>query len=164
MAQQPTTIFLLGATGYIGGTVLAQLLADKNKYTITTLSRSPERTKLLEKEGITAIQGSLSDLEILEKEAAANDVTIHCADADDLPAVQAIIKGLRKGGRRRNGEKRVYIHTSGTGVLADDARGVKAYAFGAETVFDDGDVEQVSEVLGFLVFVFFVVVWADFLG
>lgn len=110
----PTSVFLIGATGYIGGFVLALLLqAPKGTYTISALVRSKQKTPLLEKIGVRPVLGSLSDLEALEREAASHDVTIHTADADDLPAAKALLRGLR-----RSSEKKIYIHTSGTGVLA----------------------------------------------
>lgn len=114
----PTTIFLTGATGYIGGAVLALLLEAPNDklYKIAALVRSHQKAPLLEALGVRPVLGSLADLELLEKEARENDATIHTANADDLPAIQAILKGLIAGGES-GGKKKVLIHTSGTGVL-----------------------------------------------
>lgn len=51
------------------------------------------------------------------KAAIDADVTMHLANADHLPAVKALIKGLLTGGKRR-----IYINSSGTGELIDESK------------------------------------------
>ena len=130
----PTTstqksIFFTGATGYIGGTVLTKLLSIPNPPTnITVLIRDPKKAELLKElefpQGTTVVPllGSLEDHEKLTKAAETHDITIHCADADDLGAIKAIIQG--QGNRRKEtGHRPLLIHTSGTAQLGDDAAG-----------------------------------------
>ncbi|GHJ86682.1 hypothetical protein NliqN6_3084 [Naganishia liquefaciens] len=118
------TIFFLGATGYIGSAVFSKLLQYKKQYPITALSRSDEKVELLNKlrDNVKGLKGSLSDLDLLEEQASKHDIIFNTADADDLKATKALLKGMAKR-KAETGHRPVYIHTSGTGVLADDAAG-----------------------------------------
>lgn len=73
-----TKILLTGATGYIGGAVLARLLKhpEFNSWEITAIVRSPEKAKKLEKHGIKVAVGSHDDASIVEPLAAASDMVI----------------------------------------------------------------------------------------
>ncbi|KIM87550.1 hypothetical protein PILCRDRAFT_95788 [Piloderma croceum F 1598] len=72
-----TNIFITGATGYIGGTVLSRLLTHPSAPTfkITALVRSPEKAAKLQ--------------------SAANNISA-VASADDLGGMKAILSGLKK--------------------------------------------------------------------
>ncbi|KAJ7101856.1 NAD-binding protein [Mycena crocata] len=137
----PTKFFLTGATGYIGGTVLARFLAhpSASDFHWTVLVRDSEKAKKIEQLGVTAVVGSLTDLQLVETLASAADVVIDTADADDVSAANAILKGLKKR-NASSGTIPIFIHTSGTGVLVDDARGM--YAGGI--VYDDSDADQIE--------------------
>ena len=71
------TIFILGATGYIGGSILHRLLDDPN-YSITALVRNAEKAKKLETFGVKAILGSLDDSDKVQQATAAADIVLHC--------------------------------------------------------------------------------------
>ena len=71
------TIFILGATGYIGGSILQDLLDDPN-YSITALVRSAEKAKNLETFGVKVILGSLDDSDKVQQATAAADIVLHC--------------------------------------------------------------------------------------
>lgn len=123
------SIFVTGLTGYIGGTVLTKLLALSPPPTqITALMRDPSKASLLSKltlpsgTTITPLIGSLSDHEKIAKAASEADIVLSTADADDLPAVQAMLQGMKQR-KAQTGHRSLFIHTSGTGVLTDDARG-----------------------------------------
>lgn len=123
------TVFLTGATGYIGGQVFQKLLSLSSPPSkITFLLRDEKKTSLITSlETPTSVQlaplvGSLSDLDKLEAAAASHDIVLSTADADDLPAVQAMIKGM-KARKQKTGHRSLFIHTSGTGVFADNAKG-----------------------------------------
>jgi uncharacterized protein YbjT (DUF2867 family) len=62
-------------TGYIGGAVLTRLLEhpEASTFNITVLTRSSEKAKLLGKNGVTAVVGSLDDRSIVEKLASEAD-------------------------------------------------------------------------------------------
>lgn len=123
------TIFLTGSTGYIGGTVLQKLISLSSPPSkITLLIRDEKKSSLLSSiktpSGLTLepLIGSLQDLDKLEKGASEHDIVVSVADADDLPAVQALIKGM-KARKQKTGHRSLFIHTSGTGVFADGAKG-----------------------------------------
>jgi hypothetical protein len=122
------TVFLTGATGYIGGTVLTKLLSlSTPPATITLLIRDEKKAQAiaqLKTNGTTLkpIIGSLQDLETLTKAAAEADIVINTADADDLPAAKALIEGMKQR-KEKTKHRSLFIHTSGTGVLTDNAKG-----------------------------------------
>ena len=122
MASNKINILLTGATGYIGGTVLATLLQHPNvsQFNITALVRGDEsRAKKLRLLGVTPLIGSNDSHDIIEKAASESHVVIHTANsADDLPSAQAIVSGLSKR-IKATGKPAIYIHTSGTGVLIE---------------------------------------------
>jgi len=133
----PIKLFITGTTGYIGGTVLTKLLepAHKGKYDITVLTRSEATVPKFKELGVNVLLGDLDSADLLTKAAIDSDVVLHIAHADHLPAAQALIKGLNT----KDGKRRIYIHTSGTSVLADRAMG----AYAAEKIFNDLDVESI---------------------
>ncbi|KAI9061107.1 NAD-P-binding protein [Trametes sanguinea] len=144
MSAEKTPIFLTGATGYIGGSVLERLLKhpSANTFDITVIVRNAEKAKILEsKFGVKAVVGTHQDLDKLETLAENAHVVFHCADADDLPAAKAILSGLRKR-HAKLGDLPILIHTSGTGELTDDARGMYA----TETIYSDLNVEQIKSI------------------
>lgn len=133
----PIKLFITGATGYIGGSVLTKLLqpSHQGKYHITALTRSEATVPKFKELGVTPLIGDLDSAEILTKAAIDADVVLHFAHADHVPAAQALIKGLNT----KDGKRRIYIHTSGTSVLADRAMG----AYASEKIFNDTDIESI---------------------
>jgi len=138
-----TPIFLIGATGYIGGTVLWRLLShpSANTFDITVIVRSEEKAKKLEQFGVKPVVGSYKDTKLVEELAEKAHVVFSLADADDLPAVQAILRGLRKR-HATIGDLPILIHTSGTGVLSTVANG----NFTRELIYDDLDADQIETI------------------
>ncbi|TFK49795.1 NAD(P)-binding protein [Heliocybe sulcata] len=136
-----TNIFLTGATGYLGGSVLQRLLShsEASSFEITVLVRNAEKAKLLETFGVKALLGSHSDLDKLETAAASSDVVFTIADCDDLPAAKAILKGLRKR-YAETGKAPILIHTSGTGVLVDNAEG----KYATDNLYSDRDSAKIE--------------------
>jgi nucleoside-diphosphate-sugar epimerase len=144
MSSNKTNIFLTGATGYIGGSVLVRLLdhPKADTFKITALVRSPGKAAQLKTLGVDAVVGSFSDLDRLTKLASEADVVFSTADADNLDAAKAVLAGLKKR-HETQGTIPALIHTSGTGVLADDAKGMFAY----DTIYDDSDADQIETLL-----------------
>jgi nucleoside-diphosphate-sugar epimerase len=66
--------------------------------------------------GIEPVLGSLDDADVLEREARICDGVINTASADHAGAVKALIAGLEGSGKP-------LLHTSGSSVVGDDARG-----------------------------------------
>jgi nucleoside-diphosphate-sugar epimerase len=118
------TIFITGATGYIGGSV-AQKLVNIG-YRVRGLVRSKENADLLSQLGIESVIGDLNDTDLLIREAKQADGVINAASADHLESVQALIYGLK-------GSSKPLIHTSGSSIIGDDARGGKC----SDLIFDE---------------------------
>ncbi|KAL0952912.1 hypothetical protein HGRIS_007127 [Hohenbuehelia grisea] len=142
----PIEIFITGGTGYIGGSVLSRLLYSRGnrdtKFNITTLTRSPNKADALNslKTGLRvtlrAVVGSNSNEAQLKQLASEAQVVIACADSDDLGAAKAILAGLKLRYERTR-QVGYLLHTSGTGVLEDDARGMHS----TETIYSDLDIK-----------------------
>ncbi|KAH9052952.1 hypothetical protein EDB83DRAFT_1181456 [Lactarius deliciosus] len=136
-------IFITGATGYIGGSVLQRLLdhPKSNTFEITALVRNADKATLLNTVGVNTVIASLSDLDKITELAAASDIIIHTADADDQKAATAILRGL-KARHDKTGKIPIYIHTSGTGVLMDNAAGLCE----TDIIYADTDPEQIESL------------------
>ncbi|KAI0940979.1 hypothetical protein AcV7_003207 [Taiwanofungus camphoratus] len=143
MSTTKTAIFFLGATGYIGGAILTRLLnhPSASKLDITALVRNSEKARRLESFGIKTVIGSHSDLDKLETLSSQAHIVISCSDSDDLRAIQAVLAGLRKR-HASVGQPPILIHTSGTGVLVDDAKGMYA----TDVIYSDMDVAQIESI------------------
>ncbi|TGO32254.1 hypothetical protein BHYA_0335g00030 [Botrytis hyacinthi] len=131
-------VFLIGP-GYIGGEIL-DLLLGENCYEITVLARRQAAAEELEKLGVKTVRGSLSDSEIIARQAYLSDITIHTATADDLVSVEAIIEGITQ--RLQNGQSAIYIHTSGASLLGDDSKG----SFPTGVFYEDDKSEQIDAI------------------
>jgi uncharacterized protein YbjT (DUF2867 family) len=113
ISRTPLRILVTGATGYIGGSVLDRLLTHpkRSSFELTSYARNAAKAQKLEAQfGVKSVLGSLDDVQTLEDAAAAADVVIHTADADHLPAAQAILRGLKRR-HASTGEAPTFIHT-----------------------------------------------------
>ena len=72
-------IFITGASGYIGGSVAAALMAAGHQ--VSGLVRSNDTAAALAKLGMTPVYGTLDDTEVLAKAAHDADVTVNAANA-----------------------------------------------------------------------------------
>ncbi|PPQ71191.1 hypothetical protein CVT24_010009 [Panaeolus cyanescens] len=138
-----TRFFLTGATGYIGGSVLTRLLShpQADTFHITVLVRDPSKISQFKRFGINPVQGSNANLALLREQAANTDLVIACADADDEDAAKAILQGL-KDHHKKTGRTPSLIHTSGTGVLSDNAQG----RFAADRIYSDLNIPQLESL------------------
>jgi nucleoside-diphosphate-sugar epimerase len=118
------TIFLTGPTGYIGGSVAAKLLDAGHR--VRGLVRSQDNATRLVERGIEPVLGTLDDAELLTAEARAADGVINTASADHAGALRALIVGLKSSSK-------ALLHTSGSSVIGDDARGSRK----SDAVFDE---------------------------
>jgi nucleoside-diphosphate-sugar epimerase len=117
-------IFITGAGGYIGGSVAMALLAGGHR--VSGLARSSANAERLAKSGIDPVLGTLDDADVLTRAARAADGVINAASADHVGAVRALLTGLEGSGKP-------LLHTSGSSVIGDDARGNRR----SETIFDE---------------------------
>ncbi|KAJ6571114.1 NAD(P)-binding protein [Mycena capillaripes] len=142
MSGVKTNFFLTGATGYVGGTVLTRFLAHPHADTFqfTVLVRDPKKAEKFRDLGVKAVVGSHSDAKLVEKLASEADVVIAMADCDDLGAAKATLEGLRR--RHASGAIPIFINTSGTGVISDDAKGMHSDI----TMYDDSDADQIETI------------------
>ena len=118
------TIFLTGATGYIGGSIATRLVAGGTR--VRGLVRTQESATRLAQRGVEPVLGGLEDAALLRLEASAADGVINAASADHPEPVRALIAGLE-------GSAKPLLHTSGSSVIGDEARG----ACRSESVFDE---------------------------
>jgi len=116
-------VFIVGASGYIGGSVAAALV--KQGHQVSGLARSDEVARALQQRGITPVRGTLDDAATLAAAAKAADVTIGAANADHRGAADAIVNAL-------SGTGKTYLHTSGSSIVGTPARGEFV-----EAVFDE---------------------------
>jgi nucleoside-diphosphate-sugar epimerase len=105
------SIFLTGATGFIGSAVLRQLRLQGRD--VTALVRSAEKAAAVEALGATAVLGDATDRELVEKLALDSDGVIHTASPEDETSrdfedafVTAAFAGLE-------GSDKPYVHTGG---------------------------------------------------
>lgn len=136
-------IFITGGTGYIGGSFL-HLMWERgylDQYDIRVLVRNPLDAKKLESLGFTAIEGSLHDVHLLESEAEHADIVFNTANCDHRESAVALLSGAKKK-FEVSGNKPIFIHTSGAGVLTEDSIGfgVAPELDHMQTEWDEADV------------------------
>ena len=120
-------IFITGASGYIGGSVAAALLAAGHH--VSGLARSNDVAAALAKRGITPVCGTLDDAEVLARAAHDADVTVNAANAGHRAAVEAMLAALAGTGK-------TFLHTGGSSIVGTRARGeLVADVFDEETPF-----------------------------
>ncbi|KAG8806973.1 hypothetical protein FRC17_004700 [Serendipita sp. 399] len=127
-------------TGYIGGAVAIGYKRAFPDYDFVALVRNEKSIPAVEAEGITVIRGSHSDLDLISEQASKADIVLNAADADDLALTKAILAGLK---RTTIGKTPILIHTSGTGVVADEPTG----NFNVNCkVYNDNEVEDIRSI------------------
>ncbi|EED12418.1 conserved hypothetical protein [Talaromyces stipitatus ATCC 10500] len=119
--MSPIKLLLTGATGYIGGTVLTQLLNSSipeiKELSISVLIRKPEQAELYASKGVNLITfDGLEDVECLRRVAGEHDIILHAADSTNPSAAEALTLGLAD---TQGSTKKYFIHTSGTSSLGD---------------------------------------------
>ncbi|OJT02633.1 hypothetical protein TRAPUB_6814 [Trametes pubescens] len=164
-SEDRVNVFLLGATGqssdtphqwvswlpelmasahvgYIGGSVLGNLLSNVNpSLDLTVLVRDAAKAHKLNQLGVKIVLGELDDVENIQTLASQADIVLECADADHLDSTKAVLAGLKQ--RYKDTDKvPTLIHTSGTGVLTDHAAGMYA----TDIIYDDNDAEQLAKL------------------
>ncbi|WVQ76323.1 hypothetical protein IAR50_005988 [Cryptococcus sp. DSM 104548] len=131
-------ILILGAAGYIGGTILVDLLKTHKPDNITALVRDSTKANLLQALAVNTVVGSLEDVVLIRSVAEASDVVINCAvpfGGGDA-SIQALVDGL-EGRASKGGVKPVLLQTSGTGSILYGANGEKG-----SDVWKDTDYER----------------------
>jgi nucleoside-diphosphate-sugar epimerase len=116
-------VFCTGASGYIGGSVAAHLVAAGHH--VTGLVRTREKADAVRARGIQPLLGTLDDGECLAQAAQAADIVGNAASADHKAAVAALLGALAGSGKP-------FIHTSGSSIVGTRARGHRS-----DAIFDE---------------------------
>ena len=110
MSQPTQKLFLIGI-GYIGGSLLVELLKGHPKqFKLSALVRNSNQADKLKELGVEPVSGDLDAHDVIAHAVANADITIHAATADHPASVEAVLDGLEK--REATGLKSIYIHTS----------------------------------------------------
>ncbi|KAJ7100942.1 hypothetical protein B0H15DRAFT_1018211 [Mycena belliarum] len=146
LPQYPINLLLTGATGFIGGTLLAALLARadvrRGDVRVTCLVRDAAgAAHIRERLGVNIVVGDLADTDVVRAAAAEADVVLDAANADFPSGARAMLDGLRAR-YARTGVQSVFIHSSGTGALTDNAQG----QFASEKVYEDIDCADIRAI------------------
>ncbi|KAG8909035.1 hypothetical protein FRB99_000138 [Tulasnella sp. 403] len=140
------SVFFLGATGYIGGSVLVGLQRQHPNFSYTAIVRKEKDIAPVEALGVKVIQANYQQLEVMEQLAASHDVVVNCADSDDVPLINAIIRGQeRRRESNPGGQKPILIQTSGTGLVTDTPDG-SFHPGVSDKVYDDNLVEDIKSI------------------
>ena len=110
-------VFVTGASGYIGGSVAASLVAAG--HSVMGLVRSQERAAAVRARSIEPVIGTLGDASLLARMAREADAVINAASSDDRGAVEAMLPALAGSGKP-------FLHTSGSSIVGDMAGGERS--------------------------------------
>jgi len=131
------TVFVTGASGFIGGSVAAHLA--NTGYRVRGLIRNAARANELRAHKIEPVIGSLDDRELLFAEAQAADAVINAADSDHRGSVETFLAALANSGK-------YFIHTSGTSLVGDEAVGEPSEAVFTEATPIQPAADKVARI------------------
>jgi nucleoside-diphosphate-sugar epimerase len=110
-------VFVLGASGYIGGAVAHALV--RGGHEVSGLTRSTTHAEELRRRDVAPVIGTLYDREVIIDAASAVDAVVNAADSDNPYAVTALLEAF-------TGTDKRIVHTSGSSIVGDRARGALA--------------------------------------
>lgn len=112
-------VFVTGASGWIGSAVVPELISAGHQ--VVGLARSDGSAALLAAAGAEALRGTIDDLDVLRRAAAASDGVIHLAFKHDIAfsggfqaAADADRRAVETLGEALAGSDRPFIIASGT--------------------------------------------------
>ncbi|KDQ21224.1 hypothetical protein BOTBODRAFT_25650 [Botryobasidium botryosum FD-172 SS1] len=138
-----TSVFLIGATGYIGGAVLVALKKAYPNFSYSALVRSEKDVAAVQALGVSVVFGSTDNHSLIIDTVASHDITVGTSDADDLPLGKAIVQGLKRRAESGGQPRPIYIHTSGTGVVTSKPTGKLSDAL---KVFNNNNVDDIASI------------------
>ncbi|KUJ11311.1 NAD(P)-binding protein [Mollisia scopiformis] len=130
-------VFIVGP-GFIGWNIIDLLVPEG--YSIAGLVRRKKHADGISASGATPVMGDLNDKALISSQAQEADIIFHTATADHLPSVEAILDGI--SARAKQGKETIFIHTSGTSVLDDNALG----AFKSTKIYHDDIPSELDSV------------------
>jgi hypothetical protein len=120
----PICTLLSGLTR--AGAVIVALRKRFPAWPVAALIRNEAHHAAIRALGISVVHGSLADYTLIEEQAYEADIVVNAADADDFPATEAILRGLKR--RHDAGRpKGTLVHTSGVAVFSDGKKEGKSY-------------------------------------
>ncbi|MBX7467242.1 SDR family oxidoreductase [Streptomyces sp. NPDC058961] len=112
-------VFVTGATGLIGSTVVAELVG--NGHTVLALARSDASARAAEAAGAEPLRGALAELDVLRTGASRADGVVHLAFGNDFSSPEALAKNVAEEsaalaalGEELVGSDRPFVTVSGT--------------------------------------------------
>ncbi|KAI2618298.1 NAD(P)-binding protein [Hypomontagnella submonticulosa] len=131
-------VFIVGP-GFIGWTVLDLLVAEN--YEVTAFARRQNHADQLKASGAAdTVLGDLDDKVLITRHALSHDIIIHTATSDHLPSVEAVLDAIQQ--RANKGLGTIFIHTSGTCILDDQAKG----SYKSDKVYQDNIVAEIDSL------------------
>ncbi|KAI9719912.1 MAG: hypothetical protein M1828_006042 [Chrysothrix sp. TS-e1954] len=136
-------LFVTGATGYIGGDALHEIITAHPDWNYTCLVRNSDKGAQVAAAypQIRLVYGDLASADLLQRESQAADIVLHFASADDEPGAKAIAAGLSSKSPSQPG---YWIHTSGTGILLFPD--IDRNTFGESSSKQYDDIKDVGEL------------------
>ncbi|KFY19132.1 hypothetical protein V493_08120 [Pseudogymnoascus sp. VKM F-4281 (FW-2241)] len=121
------SLFLIGASGYIGGTFLTLLTKAHPDLSIRALVRSEEQAEILKNFygcAITPIIGSLEDSNLLRTEASKANIIVQAAPSLNS-AIVALTEGaaLNPSNKSLESDRPVIVHISGSSNISHSVLG-----------------------------------------
>ena len=146
-------IFLVGATGYVGGTLLNHLRTKNPSLSVTALVRTPEHAKTVSAAypAVTTVLGDLDSHDTLVAEATKADIVIQCSNGDHEAGILSLADGVterNKTVQQKGGFKPVLILISGSANLVSGSANLiqlpPTYGEKVERVYSDvADAETI---------------------
>ncbi|RBR26897.1 uncharacterized protein FIESC28_00323 [Fusarium coffeatum] len=145
-----TRIFLTGASGYIGGDVLHQLLKSHREYRVRALVRDASKGAAITKvfKQVEIVNGGLDDTDIIAQEAKEADIVIHLAATGHLASVQTIYEALAN--KPKGSKSPYYIQISGASALAAGELADKTRVFGSGSDVIYNDLSGLDSIKSFI--------------
>ncbi|WIE65991.1 NAD(P)H-binding protein [Curtobacterium sp. MCLR17_036] len=105
-------VFLTGASGFIGSSVLRALVA--HGHDVTALVRSDEKAQRVRDAGGDAVVGDLTDAAVVDRLLQEHDGVVHTASAPDVDPdfVRAVLAAF-------DGTGKPFVHTGGVFTFGD---------------------------------------------
>ncbi|VDC03931.1 unnamed protein product [Peniophora sp. CBMAI 1063] len=114
------SVFFIGATGYVGGSVLVKIRERFPDWPITALVRKEQHVDAVRATGVEVVQplASKDQYQVIAEEVYKAELTINVADCDDVKLCESILGAMKK--KVEDGKpKGVFLHTSGAMLFND---------------------------------------------